>query len=148
MLESDRYWPDLCQRIGRPDLIEDPRFDSAINRREHGPECVAALDEAFAQRSLVEWKSDLAEARGVWAVYQEPIELHEDPQALENGYLIDIESDEGGSFTLVANPVQFDETPPELARAPEHGEHTETILLELGLGWDEIIRLKETGAVL
>jgi crotonobetainyl-CoA:carnitine CoA-transferase CaiB-like acyl-CoA transferase len=48
----------------------------------------------------------------------------------------------------VANPVQFDETPAELTRAPEHGEHTEAILLELGLDWDAIIALKESGAVL
>jgi crotonobetainyl-CoA:carnitine CoA-transferase CaiB-like acyl-CoA transferase len=148
MLESDRYWPDLCERIGRPDLVADERFDSATHRRENGPACVAALDEAFVQRTLVEWKAALAEASGVWAVYQEPIELHDDPQALENGYLVEVEPGEGDPFTLVANPVQFDETPPPLQRAPEHGEHTESILLELGLDWDDIIRLKESGAVL
>jgi crotonobetainyl-CoA:carnitine CoA-transferase CaiB-like acyl-CoA transferase len=148
MLESDRHWPDLCQRIGRPELITDPRFESSTSRRENGPECVAALDEAFAQRSLAEWKSTLSEATGVWAVYQEPIELHDDPQALENGYLVDVAIDEENAFTLVANPVQFDEAPPELGRAPEHGEHTESLLLELGLDWDEISRLKEAGAVL
>jgi crotonobetainyl-CoA:carnitine CoA-transferase CaiB-like acyl-CoA transferase len=148
MLESDRYWPDLCQRIGRPELVDDPRFDTSAHRREHAPECVAALDRAFAERPLAEWKTALAEATGVWAVYQEPIELHDDPQAVENGYLLNVDTDEGSSFTLVANPVQFDETPPELTRAPEHGEHTDSILLELGLDWNDIIRLKETGAVL
>jgi crotonobetainyl-CoA:carnitine CoA-transferase CaiB-like acyl-CoA transferase len=148
MLESDRYWPDLCQRIGRPELTEDPRFDSAAHRFENRQECIAALDEAFAEKTLDEWKVALADATGVWAIYQEPIELHDDPQAIENGYLTDIVSDDGNSFTLVANPVQFDETPAELTRAPEHGEHTEAILLELGFDWDEIIRLKEAGAVL
>ena len=66
----------------------------------------------------------------------------------ENGYLVDVPIDEENAFTLVANPVQFDEAPPELSRAPEHGEHTESLLLELGLDWDAIIRLKEAGAVL
>jgi len=148
MLESDRYWPDLCQRIGRPELVEDPRFSSAALRHEHGPECVSTLDEAFAQRTLAEWKAALADALGVWAVCQEPLELHEDPQALQNGYLVDVATEEGASFTLVANPVQFDETSPELTRAPAHGEHTEAILLELGLDWDDIVALKEAGAVL
>jgi crotonobetainyl-CoA:carnitine CoA-transferase CaiB-like acyl-CoA transferase len=148
MLESDRYWPDLCHRIGRPELVQDPRFSNAALRYEHGAECVAALDEAFAQRTLDEWKLALADALGVWAVCQEPLELHEDPQALENGYLVDVATEAGGSFTLVANPVQFDETSPELTRAPTHGEHTEAILLELGLDWDDIGALKEAGAVL
>ena len=77
------------------------------------------LDDAFAARTLAEWKPALADALGVWAVCQEPLELHDDPQALENGYLVDVATDEGTSFTLVANPVQFDETPPVLTRAPE-----------------------------
>jgi crotonobetainyl-CoA:carnitine CoA-transferase CaiB-like acyl-CoA transferase len=48
----------------------------------------------------------------------------------------------------VANPVQFDGMPPVLTRAPAHGEHTEAILLELGMEWADILVLKETGAVL
>jgi crotonobetainyl-CoA:carnitine CoA-transferase CaiB-like acyl-CoA transferase len=43
---------------------------------------------------------------------------------------------------LVASPVQFDESPPNLARAPETGEHTEQVLLELGLTWEELAVLK------
>jgi crotonobetainyl-CoA:carnitine CoA-transferase CaiB-like acyl-CoA transferase len=148
MLESDRYWPDLCQRIGRPELIDDPRFATAALRHTNGPACVGLLDDAFAERTLAEWKHALADALGVWAVCQEPLELHDDAQALENGYLVEVATDEGTSFSLVANPVQFDETPPVLTRAPAHGEHTETILLELGMEWAAIVALKETGAVL
>jgi crotonobetainyl-CoA:carnitine CoA-transferase CaiB-like acyl-CoA transferase len=148
MLESDRYWPDLCRRLGRPELSDNPRFATAALRGAHGAECVDALDDTFAERTLVEWKEALADALGVWAVCQEPLELHDDPQAIENGYLVEVATDEGTSFTLVANPVQFDETSPALTRAPEHGEHTEAVLLELGLEWGEIITLKEAGAVL
>jgi crotonobetainyl-CoA:carnitine CoA-transferase CaiB-like acyl-CoA transferase len=147
MLQSDRYWPDLCRRIGRPELIDDPRFDTSEHRFEHRRACVEALDDAFGQRTLAEWTEALAEATGVWAVYQDPIELHDDPQALANGYLAEVTDDGGEPFTLVANPVQFDEEPAPLTRAPEHGEHTEAILLELGCDWDEIARLKAACAV-
>ncbi|HEX9548716.1 MAG TPA: hypothetical protein VF942_15360, partial [Acidimicrobiales bacterium] len=72
-----------------------------------------------------------------------------DPQAVANGYLQDVTADDGTtSFTLVANPVQFNELPPDLRRAPEHGEHTEDLLLELGVGWEDIARFKELGAIL
>ena len=53
-----------------------------------------------------------------------------------------------GAIDLVANPVQMDETADELRPAPEHGQHTEEILLELGLDWDAIIAYKEAGAIL
>jgi crotonobetainyl-CoA:carnitine CoA-transferase CaiB-like acyl-CoA transferase len=43
--------------------------------------------------------------------------------------------------------VQFDERPPHLRRAPEHGEHSEALLLELGYDWDAIGALKDAGVV-
>jgi crotonobetainyl-CoA:carnitine CoA-transferase CaiB-like acyl-CoA transferase len=43
--------------------------------------------------------------------------------------------------------VQIDERPPELRRAPEHGEHTEALLLELGYEWDAINAMKDGGVI-
>ena len=49
---------------------------------------------------------------------------------------------------LLASPAQFDETAVEVTRAPEHGEHTELLLMDLGYDWDQIAAMKESGAVL
>ena len=54
----------------------------------------------------------------------------------------------GVSLPLVTSPVQFDEQPGRPSRAPEHGEHTEAVLLELGLTWDEIGDLKDQGVII
>jgi crotonobetainyl-CoA:carnitine CoA-transferase CaiB-like acyl-CoA transferase len=75
-------------------------------------------------------------------------ELVDDPMVTANGYLARVDRDDGKSYDLVANPVQMDETADQLRAAPEHGQHTEEILLELGLDWDAIIAYKETGAIL
>ncbi len=149
MLQADRWWPDFVRRIGRPELVDDPKFGTAAARNEHKAECIAMLDEIFATRTLDEWRAALAEADGVWAAVETPGELLRDPQALANGYVRDVESPAGTTFRMVPSPLQFDERPPDLTRAPDHGEHTDEVLAELlGLSEQEIIDLKITGAVL
>jgi crotonobetainyl-CoA:carnitine CoA-transferase CaiB-like acyl-CoA transferase len=49
---------------------------------------------------------------------------------------------------MVPSPIQFDEEPPDLVRAPEHGEHTDEVLQEMGLEMDAILDLKIKGAIL
>jgi crotonobetainyl-CoA:carnitine CoA-transferase CaiB-like acyl-CoA transferase len=74
-------------------------------------------------------------------------EIPSDVQAQANGYMLSVEHADGSTFPLVANPLQFDETPPTVQRAPDLGQHTEELLLELGLGWEDIAKYKETGAI-
>ena len=148
MLESDRYWADLCQHLGRPELGDDPRFVDSVAHAKNRGECIAILDELFATKTLDEWRAVLATAKGVWAPVQNAAELHTDVQAVANGYLREIDFGDGRQATLVANPVQFDGVSPELTPCPEHGQHTEEVLLELGLDWDAIIAHKEAGDIL
>jgi crotonobetainyl-CoA:carnitine CoA-transferase CaiB-like acyl-CoA transferase len=148
MLQSDRNWPDLCRHLGRPDLIDDPRFADSAKRFENRAECVDTLDAIFRQRTLEDWKRALATTDGVWAPVQRPIELYDDPQVLANGYLPEVELGDGTRCQLVNSPVQFDETPARLAHAPECGQDTEQVLLELGLDWDAIAGYKKSGAIL
>jgi crotonobetainyl-CoA:carnitine CoA-transferase CaiB-like acyl-CoA transferase len=147
-LQPDRYWADFCRVIGRPDLVDDPRFSDHVARREHAAECIEELDREFAQRSFDEWKQLLATLDAPWAPVQSVAELLDDPQVEANGYVGDVLIDGEPAYRLPAVPVQFDGRPPPLRRAPEHGEDTESLLLELGYGWEQIAGLKEAGVVL
>src|SRR5258707_332463 len=110
--------------------------------------CVEWLDAIFAERDLDEWRRVLAGFEGEWAPVQTPAEVHDDPQVHANGYIAQVDMGNGVSLPLVTSPVQFDEQPSRPSRAPEHGEHTEAVLLELGMTWDEIGGLKDQGVII
>jgi crotonobetainyl-CoA:carnitine CoA-transferase CaiB-like acyl-CoA transferase len=147
MLQADRFWADFCTHVERPDMIADPRFADGAARFQNRVECVRELDAVFARRTLAEWRERLATVEGVWAPMQSARELPDDPQVRANGYLADVDAGGGKVFTLVASPVQFDERSPTLTPAPDLGQHTEEVLLELGITWEELAAYKEAGAI-
>jgi crotonobetainyl-CoA:carnitine CoA-transferase CaiB-like acyl-CoA transferase len=148
LLDSDRYWRALTEHLGRPDLADDPRFADHAARGRNSRECTQALKECFLTRTLAQWRDALASFEGVWAPLQTPLEVHDDPAVVANGLIRHVETTSGRKLAVAANPVQFNETVPRTSAAPEHGQHTEEVLLDLGLSWDEIIAHKESGAIL
>ncbi|MEY2398478.1 MAG: hypothetical protein QOJ00_1652 [Actinomycetota bacterium] len=147
LLQGDRFWADWVTRLGVPELVDDPRFADAAARAENAVECQKLLDEAYDNFTLDELKVAFDGFEGVWAPFQTLAELYEDPQVIANGYLPTADIS-GTPFQMVASPAQFDETAVTVERAPEHGEHTETQLLEVGYDWDQLIAMKESGAIL
>ncbi|HWC37274.1 MAG TPA: CoA transferase [Acidimicrobiales bacterium] len=146
-LQSGKYWPGLCQVIGRPELATDPRFVDHASLVANSAEAGAILRDVFARRSLAEWRQELAGFDGQWAVVQDSVEAAADPQSTANGYVQDCKTAGGVPFRLVAAPVQYDEEAAPPGRAPEFNEHGDDILGDLGIDWDTIVDLKVRGVV-
>jgi crotonobetainyl-CoA:carnitine CoA-transferase CaiB-like acyl-CoA transferase len=144
-LQAGKYWPPMCEVIGHPELATDPRFADHESLMANGMEAAGLLREAFAGRTLAEWRELLADFIGQWTVVQDTREAAVDPQSVANGYVQDCETASGTPFQLVAAPVQFDEVPAAPGRAPEFNEHGDAILADLGLDWDTIVDLKVRG---
>jgi crotonobetainyl-CoA:carnitine CoA-transferase CaiB-like acyl-CoA transferase len=149
-LGGEADWLDFYERIGRPELANDPRFVNVASFGASGSQdnvaAVEALDDLFAQRTLTEWRGILADTRGVWAPVQTLQELYNDSQTRANGFIRAID-DAPDALRLVAPPVLFDEEPGDPARAPAFGEHTDEVLREVGVTDADLARYREQGVV-
>jgi crotonobetainyl-CoA:carnitine CoA-transferase CaiB-like acyl-CoA transferase len=146
-LQASRYWAELCQAVGRPELVIDPRFADHAGLTENSLEAQALLEVAFAERTVAEWRERLADFTGQWCVVQDTLECSVDPQSIANGYMQECETAGGTPFKLVAAPVQFGGVPAPVRRAPEFNEHGDAILEEVGIDWDTIVDLKVRSVV-
>jgi crotonobetainyl-CoA:carnitine CoA-transferase CaiB-like acyl-CoA transferase len=147
MLSPERYWPALCEAIGQPEMAGDPRFIDMDARRTNASDCVSWLDGVFAERDYDEWCRVLGRFEGEWVPVQHPHELATDPQVIANGFITNLDFGNGDTTPMVPSPAQFDGQANQPRRGPELGEHTETILLDLGLSWDDIESLKDSRVI-
>jgi crotonobetainyl-CoA:carnitine CoA-transferase CaiB-like acyl-CoA transferase len=148
-LQPDRYWPNVCRAVGIGELENDRRFSTIEARGENARELVAFLDSRFATRTRDEWLNILKLEGCICTPVQSPLEVSNDPQALANNYFIFTEHPVWGKIKMVGFPWDFSETPASWRReAPEFGQHSEEILLEMGYNWDDITRFKQDGVTI
>jgi crotonobetainyl-CoA:carnitine CoA-transferase CaiB-like acyl-CoA transferase len=147
MLQPGRYWEDFCHHLGREDLVEDERFDTTDKVIKNAPEASEIIAAELASKPFAHWVARFQTLQGPWAPVQNSLEVGHDEQLRINGYVAQIEDVDGVPRELISAPVQFDETPSEVRRAPQFAEHTDEILAEIGRSTEEILELKIAGAV-
>jgi crotonobetainyl-CoA:carnitine CoA-transferase CaiB-like acyl-CoA transferase len=148
MVQPDRHWADLCRHLDRSDLIEDPRYCDIYAREKNAAELVEVLNSVFAGHDFGYWRERFASLAGPWAPALSPREIAEDPQVAANGYFAEVQADDGTAFRTVASPIQYGGKPLGTVHAmPEVAQHTEEVLLAMGLTWDDLTRLKDAGAI-
>jgi crotonobetainyl-CoA:carnitine CoA-transferase CaiB-like acyl-CoA transferase len=145
----DRAWPDVAHAIGRPELADDARFQTYIGRIGTNAEAlIAILDGVFATKPAREWVERLNKVGMFAAPVQDYEEVAADPQVVANGYVQHVERPGQEPVRLPGIGISIDGEPVAIPKlAPQHGEHTEEVLLQAGYTWDEIARMREDGVV-
>ena len=138
----------VFEHLGLPEAADDPRFSTAESLMKNWQPASDLICDKFAEKPLEYWREHLKTMTGQWAPVLDLLEIAEDEQALANDMLFEVEASDGGEpIKLVRGPIQFNHEPVQTTRAPEASEHTEIVLMELGMEWDKIESLKEKGAI-
>ena len=138
---------DIFEHMGIPEAADDPRFSEPRALFENAGAASDLLVKAFASKPFAYWRQHLKTMKGQWAPIQSLKDLTTDEQALANDMLVTLDGDDGKPFTVVRGPVQFDHEPLSTTRAPQASEHTEIVLMESGMEWEDIEKYKAAGAI-
>jgi len=139
---------DTFEHLGIPEAADDPRFSDVLPLIQNADAAAELIAKAFVGKPFEYWRQHLKTMKGQWAPFQSLIDLADDEQAIANDMIAKVELASGGKpFRVVRGPVQFNHEPLVTTRAPQASEHTEIVLMELGMDWDRIAELKESGAV-
>ncbi|MHB1122573.1 MAG: CaiB/BaiF CoA transferase family protein [Ramlibacter sp.] len=146
---DDRQCLKFFGAVGRPELMQDPRFSSFAARAKHTEAFYGFIAEVTPLRTSAEWLA-MCEAEGIPAMPIVDIEdLPNDPHLRAVGMFEPHVHPSEGDTVLVRPPVRYERSPAGIRRpAPQYAEHSAELLRELGYVDSDIAPLASTGAVI
>ena len=146
MCNKESFWPILCKKIGRDDLINESKFVDFSSRQKNRDEITKILDEELMKKNTAEW----LEVFGGIVPAAPILNLKE---SLENPFLNNrrniqhLKTKRGVNISLLKTPIHLSNTDYEDKTAPELGEDTNIVLEEIGFTEDQIISFKNKGVI-
>ncbi len=146
---NDNLYRRLCDVIGRPDLVSDPRFATNGKRVENRSEMTRILAEIFLTRTTKDWVAALEAAGVANGPINTVAQVYEEPQVIARNVRIELDHPVAGKLSGVASPMRFSDTTIEYHRAPPTlGQHTDEVLRErLGMSEQDVAELRAKGLI-
>ena len=155
---SDGIWfllvvtPDklaaVASGIGRPDLLQDPRFADPAKLAANMGQLTAIVDEIFSSQPMAHWQAIFDRAHITYGLVRDPSDVIKDPQLRENGIVVALEGAGDNLTSTISSPMQVHGVAKVAAkRAPGLGEHNDEVLKELGFDAKQIDGLHASGAI-
>ena len=145
---QQQMWKAFANAIGRPDIIEDPRYATPESRWDNRETLNAIIEGWTRQKTKYEAMRILGDAGVPSGACQDTGEILEDPHLKEREMIIDIDYPPRGNYKTVGCPIKLSDSPADIKRPPTLGEHTEDLLGKLcGVTPADFTKLREKGAI-
>jgi crotonobetainyl-CoA:carnitine CoA-transferase CaiB-like acyl-CoA transferase len=142
-----REFQGFARAAGRPEWLEDPRFQNAAGLVANAKDRLEMMAEVLETRTTDEWLAALDAEDVPCGPVLSRDDLHEHPQVVENAILVEDEHPVVGRIRQPRPAERFEGTPSAISRpAPTLGQHADEVLQEIGLSAAEIAALREEGA--
>lgn len=139
---TERMWQGVCRALDRPQLMEDARFRTNHDRLNHRALILEILETRFAEEPVAHWLARMAAESVPCAPVNTVGEVVDDEQVRAREMIVDVPHSTVTGLRLAGLPIKFAATPGAIRRPPPLlGQHTEEVLLELGLARDEVCHL-------
>ena len=145
---QQQMWKAFANAIGRPDIIEDPRYATPESRWDNRETLNVIIEGWTRQKTKYEAMRIFGDAGVPSGACQDTGEILEDPHLKEREMIIDIDYPPRGKYKTVGCPIKLSDSPAEIKRPPTLGEHTEDLLGKLcGVTPEDFTKLREKGAI-
>tara|TARA_B100000949_G_C13993826_1_gene330297 strand:- start:45 stop:488 length:444 start_codon:yes stop_codon:yes gene_type:complete len=147
MCAKEKFYQDLVEIMGAPELALDSRFQTFADRLENRETLGILLKELSGKKTTAEWLR-LLRGRVPSGPVNSVEEALSDPQVAENDMVIEMEHPELGIIRQIASPIKVSDSKPDHRLGPRLGEHTDEILRDFaGASDDEIATWHREGLV-
>ena len=146
---NDSLWQRFCAAVERNDLASDSRFSTNPARTTHLEELNTRLDPLFSQRTVAQWSSLFSEVGIPHSRINSIEQVMQNRQVQARNMIATVEDRLAGVVQVAGNPIKMSgmEDSTDRPPVPELGEHTESILTNLGYDEDQIAAMRDQGVV-
>ena len=147
-IANDNLWRKFCAVAGLDTIVDDPRFGTNADRAAHRKETIGHVQPAIAQHPVAYWNDALAGAGVPCAPINSIAQLLEHPHTRASGIIVEYEHQAAGRLKGVGHPVLIDGAERQAGLPPPmHGQHTDEVLIEMGLSSETIGELRQARIV-
>lgn len=140
---TEGLWAGFCEAIDRPDLVEDPRFETMQLRVENREELLDEVESVLQEGSVEEWVDTFHEHQTPAAPVYDTKSLLDDEHVKQRGLHQTMERDDGDEAHFISNPMYFDNQATELEHPPPgFAADTREIMQQFGFSEEEIRQLE------